>query len=122
MVTKVNIHRREQIKKHIRKIVRGTEQRPRLVVFRSLKHIYVQIVDDTSRNTILSVSTLSEDVKTAIQGAKGKQAVAKQVGLAIAKRAVDKKIKQVVFDRNGYLYHGVIKALADGAREGGLKF
>ncbi len=122
MVTKGNINRRQQIKKHIRKTVRGTGARPRLVVFRSIKHIYVQVVDDLQMKTVTSASTLSADVKTAIQEAKDKKSIAKQVGIAIAKKAVEQNIKKVVFDRNGYLYHGVIKALADGAREGGLEF
>ncbi len=122
MVTKGNINRRQQIKKHIRKTVRGTTGRPRIVVFRSIKHLYVQVVDDLQMKTITSASTLSPDVKTAIQEAKDKKAIAKQVGIAIAKKAVEQNIKKVVFDRNGYLYHGVIKALADGAREGGLEF
>ena len=122
MVTKGNINRRQQIKKHIRKTVRGTGARPRLVVFRSIKHLYVQVVDDLQMKTVTSASTLSPDVKNAIQEAKDKKAIAKQVGIAIAKKAVEQNIKKVVFDRNGYLYHGVIKALADGAREGGLEF
>ena len=122
MITKINLHRREQIKKHIAKTVHGTMERPRLVVFRSLKHLYVQVVDDTQSKTILTVSTLSKDVQSTLGEKKDKKTVAKQVGMATAKKAIEKNIKKVVFDRNGYLYHGVIKALADGAREGGLEF
>lgn len=122
MITKKNIHRREQIKKHIQKTVRGTTERPRLVVFKSIKHIYAQVVDDTSSKTVLCVSTLSADVKNTLQGDKDQKSIAKQVGIAVAKKAVEQNIKKVVFDRNGYLYHGVVKSLADGAREGGLVF
>jgi len=122
MVTRGNSNRRQQIKKHIRKSVRGTTQRPRLVVFRSIKHLYVQVVDDLQMKTLSSASTLSADVKNTLQEVKDKKSIAKQVGLAIAKKAKEQNIKKVVFDRNGYLYHGVIKALADGAREGGLEF
>lgn len=122
MVTKGNIYRRERIKKHIQKTIKGTLERPRLVVFKSLKHIYVQVVDDTQSKTVLATSTLAEEVRSAVQDVKDRKSVAKQVGISIAKKATEKNIKRVVFDRNGYLYHGVIKALADGAREGGLEF
>ncbi len=123
MSTKTHSSRRERIKKHIEKTVRGTTNRPRLVVYRSLKHIYAQLVDDTSSRTVLCVSTLTDDVKNNLQsGAKDRKTVAKQVGIAVAKKAIENKINTVVFDRNGYLYHGVIKSLAEGAREGGLKF
>ncbi len=122
MVTKRKPHRREQIKKHIQKTVRGTTERPRLVVFRSLKHIYVQVVDDLQAKTVLSTSTLAKDVIAALPEKKDRKSKAKQVGIAIAQKAKEQNIKRVVFDRNGYLYHGVIKALADGAREGGLEF
>ncbi|MBI5214781.1 MAG: 50S ribosomal protein L18 [Ignavibacteriae bacterium] len=123
MSTKTHSSRRERIKKHIEKTVRGTTARPRLVVYRSLKHIYAQLVDDTSSKTVLGVSTLSEGVKTVLQtGAKDKKSIAKQVGIAVAKKAIENNIKTVVFDRNGYQYHGVVKSLAEGAREGGLVF
>ncbi|MBI3195389.1 MAG: 50S ribosomal protein L18 [Ignavibacteriae bacterium] len=123
MSTKTHSSRRERIKKHIEKTVRGTTNRPRLVVYRSLKHIYAQLVDDTSSKTVLGVSTLSEDVKTVLQtGAKDKKSIAKQVGIAVAKKAMENNIKTVVFDRNGYQYHGIVKSLAEGAREGGLVF
>ncbi len=109
-------------KKHIRKNVSGTTDRPRLVVFRSLKHIYAQLIDDTAEKTLLTVSSLSKDLKESLAEAKTKTDVAKIIGLNIAERAKKIKIEKVIFDRSGYLYHGRVKALADGAREGGLKF
>jgi len=113
---------RARKKKHIRKSVLGTPERPRLCVFRSLKHIYVQLIDDTSQKTILTVSTLSKDLKADLSKAKNKIEVAKLIGLNIAQKAKDMKLEHVVFDRAGYLYHGRVKAVADGAREGGLIF
>ena len=105
----------------VRQKVRGTEERPRLCVFRSAKHIYAQIIEDTTGKTLLSVSTISKDVAGDVKYP-GNIEAAKAVGTAIAKKALDKKIKQVVFDRNGFLYHGRVKALADAAREAGLSF
>ena len=84
--------------------------------------MYAQIVDDAQQKTLVSVSTLSKDLRDELKGVKGNKQLAKQVGAAIAKKAQQNNIKKVVFDRNGYLYHGVVKALADGAREGGLEF
>jgi len=107
----------------IRKKVTGTAERPRLAVYRSLNHIYAQLVDDLGGRTILTVSSLSKDVvpaKTA--GAKGKLDASKRVGKQIAALAKEKGIDRVCFDRGGYLYHGRVKAVADGAREGGLNF
>ena len=103
----------------LRKKVVGTAERPRLVVFRSLKHMYAQIVDDDRGVTIASASDLSKDVKA--DGA-GKTGVAKGVGKLLAQRAKEAGISQVVFDRGGYPYHGRVKAVADGARDGGLEF
>lgn len=100
----------------IRKTVKGDSERPRLCVFRSAKHIYAQIINDDTHSTVLSVSSLSLDVKN------GSKESAKKVGLKIAEEANKKGIKQVVFDRNGFIYHGRIQALAEGAREGGLNF
>lgn len=100
----------------IRKTVQGTEQRPRLCVYRSGKHIYAQIVNDVARSTIVAESSLSIE-----QNVSGKD-LAKLVGQKVAKAALSKNITNVVFDRNGYLYHGRVKSLADGAREGGLNF
>jgi large subunit ribosomal protein L18 len=99
----------------IRKTVKGTDERPRLCVFRSGKHMYAQIINDVAGTTLLTVSSLGKDEKTGID-------MAKFVGVEVAKAATAKNIKDVVFDRNGYLYHGRVKSLAEGAREGGLNF
>ncbi|HEY4798074.1 MAG TPA: 50S ribosomal protein L18 [Bacteroidia bacterium] len=112
--------RRLKIKRKIRSKLSGTSTRPRLTVFRSNKEIYAQLVDDTSGKTITTVSSNGKK-DSAIKGAT-KSDKAKSVGAAIAKLAVEKGIQEVVFDRNGYLYHGRVKAVADGAREAGLKF
>lgn len=100
----------------IRKTVNGSQERPRLCVYRSAKHIYAQLIDDVQHKTILTVSSLTVDEKL-----NGKD-MAKRVGKAVAEASVKKGIKSVVFDRNGFIYHGRIQALADGAREGGLNF
>jgi len=105
----------------VRHKVRGNAQVPRLSVYRSLHHIYAQVISDESGRTLAAASTLSPDLKTALKTARNLTA-AKEVGKAIAARCLDKGISQVVFDRNGFLYHGRIKALADAAREAGLKF
>jgi len=111
--------RRYRIKKRIRKIVSGTAERPRLNVFRSNKQIYAQLIDDMSGKTLMAVSSLNKD----FVGAEGtKSEIALKVGKAIAEKAIASGITAVVFDRNGYLYHGRVKQLADAAREGGLKF
>lgn len=103
-------------KKHIKKVVRGTTDRPRLSVFRSAKHIYAQVIDDETGRTLASASTLKQD------GSTGNKAAAKAVGEAVGKAALSANVETVVFDRNGYLYHGRVAALAEGAREAGLKF
>ncbi len=108
-------------KKRIRKNISGSQDRPRMSVFRSAKHIYAQIIDDTKGVTLVAASTLDPEYKDAPVDGK-KQDVAKAVGNLIGKRALDKGIKKVVFDRNGFLYHGRVKALSDGAREAGLEF
>ena len=108
---------RQRVHARIRQRMQGTSERPRLNVYRSLNHIYVQIVDDATGQTLVSASTLSAKLKTG-----GNVAAAKEVGKLVAERAQQKGIKRVVFDRGGYLYHGRIKALADAAREGGLEF
>lgn len=100
----------------IRKKVKGTEERPRLCVFRSAKHMYAQLVNDATGVTILSTSSL--DVKTDKTG----KELAKEIGAQLAKKALSKNIKDVVFDRNGFIYHGRVQSLAEGAREGGLNF
>jgi large subunit ribosomal protein L18 len=112
---------RQKRKKRIRKRVFGTEQRPRLSVFRSAKHIYAQIVVDSTGSTILAASTLSPEIRIEIGDLK-KSDAAKKVGEWIGRKAAEKNIRRVVFDRNGFLYHGRVKALADGARESGLEF
>ena len=108
--------RRNSIRTRIRRTIKGTTERPRLSVFRSNKQIYAQIIDDVKGVTIASTSSVAIDTK-------GKKAeLAKEVGKAIATKATEAGIKAVVFDRGGYLYHGRVKALAEGAREGGLQF
>jgi large subunit ribosomal protein L18 len=106
----------------IRKKVMGTSERPRLTVFRSLNHIYAQLVDDLSGRTILTVSDRDKEVAPKLGSAKGKIEAGKLVGKQIAARAKEKGIERVCFDRGGYLYHGRVKAVAEGAREGGLNF
>jgi len=108
-------------KVRVRKKVKGTPERPRLNVFKSSRHIHAQIIDDTKGVTLLAVSSISPDLKSDIVYT-GNIEAAKKVGAAIAKKALDKNIVSVVFDRNGFLYHGRIKALADAARENGLSF
>jgi large subunit ribosomal protein L18 len=112
---------RERRKLRIRRKISGTAERPRLSVFRSSKHIYAQVVDDVNGTTVAHASTLSRDVRSAITEAT-KVDAAKSVGQAIAKLLLEKGVSSVVFDRNGYLYHGRVRALADAAREAGLKF
>lgn len=114
--------RRERRRSRIQKQIKGTTTRPRLVVFRSLRHIYAQVIDDTTGRTIVAVSSLVPGVVETKPEKGGKSAIAKLVGAEIAKRALEKGIQQVVFDRNIYAYHGRIKALADSAREHGLQF
>jgi large subunit ribosomal protein L18 len=112
------VEARGRIRERIRRKVSGTAERPRLAVYRSLKSIYAQVIDDANGRTIVSASSLEKDA-----GAKGANAAAaKAVGALIAKKAKDNGITKVVFDRGGYLYHGNIKALADAAREAGLEF
>lgn len=112
---------RQRRKYRIRNKISGDSERPRLTVFRSAKHIYAQIVDDTAGATVASVSTLSRDLKGTLSS-DDKTVAAKKVGALIAKICLEKKIDKVVFDRNGYLYHGRVKALAEAAREAGLQF
>jgi large subunit ribosomal protein L18 len=104
----------------IREKVRGTDSKPRLCVFRSLHHIYAQVIDDSQGNTLASASTIDPDIKGEINSKK-KIAQAELVGTLLAKRAMDMGIKRVVFDRGGYKYHGRVKTLAEAARKGGLK-
>jgi len=109
-------------KGHIRKHISGTAERPRLAVYRSLNHIYAQLVDDQAEKSIMSVSDLSADIKTNIKKDTTKTEKSVMVGELIAKKALKKKINTVVFDRGGFKYHGRIKALADAARKAGLEF
>ena len=124
MRIKTKEDRRDRIKHRIRKRVRGTEARPRLTVYRSVTHIYVQVVDDMAGRTIESASS----VEPSVNGAFGKQAKggnaagAQVIGKTIAQRLLEKGVKRVVFDRNGFLYHGRVKAVADAAREADLEF
>jgi large subunit ribosomal protein L18 len=124
MRIKTKEDRRDRIKLRIRKRVRGDDARPRMTVFRSLAHIYVQVVDDMTGKTIVAASTVEPTMKAALPGKArgGNIAGAKHVGKTVAERLAEKGIKRVVFDRNGFLYHGRIKAVAEGAREGGLEF
>ena len=124
MRIKTREDRRDRIKHRIRKRVQGTEVRPRLTVFRSVSHVYVQVVDDMSGRTIASASSVEPSLKGtfAKQAKGGNVAGAQAVGKTIAERLIDKGVKRVVFDRNGFLYHGRIKAVADAAREAGLEF
>ena len=105
----------------IRKKISGTSDRPRLAVFRSLKHIQAQLIDDTTGKSLIGVATYSSDVRDRLASLEGKCAQSKEVGRTLAQKAKEAGISRVVFDRGGYLYHGRVKALADGAREGGLK-
>lgn len=120
-VIEVKQQRRQRRKKRVRKRVCGTAERPRLSVFRSLKNIYAQIIDDTAGRTLVEASTQSKDLRGVLSYG-GNVAAASQVGKLLAERALAHGIKQVAFDRNGYRYHGRLKALADAAREAGLKF
>jgi large subunit ribosomal protein L18 len=109
-------------RKRVRTKVRGTPQRPRLSVFRTAKHIYAQIIDDTAARTLVDASSVSKELRSVIQGKGGNKAGAALVGEFIAKRAAGKGINRVIFDRNGFLYHGRVKTLADSARQHGLEF
>ena len=119
MITKTN-RKMERARRHarVRRKISGTAERPRLCVYRSNTNLYVQVIDDVAGKTLVSASTLDKEVKTKYAN----KEAAKEVGALIAKRALEKNIKDVVFDRGGYIYHGVIKELADAAREGGLNF
>lgn len=119
MITKTN-RKLERTRRHarVRTKISGTAERPRLCVYRSNTNLYAQVIDDVTGNTLVQASTLDKEVKTK----HANKEAAKEVGKLIAKRAVEKKITNVVFDRGGYIYHGVVKELAEAAREGGLVF
>ncbi len=122
MNIKEKIKKRERRKKRVRSKIKGTKERPRLSVFRSNKHIYCQLIDDLEGRTLLSASSLELKNSKVDKKFTRKVAIAFEVGKLIAKKALKKGIKKVVFDRGCYKYHGRVKALAEGAREGGLKF
>ena len=119
MITKTN-RKAERERRHIRvrRKISGTAECPRLCVYRSNKNLFVQVIDDVAANTLVSASTLDKEIKTK----HANKEAAKEVGALIAKRALEKNIDTVVFDRGGYIYHGVVKELAEAAREAGLKF
>ena len=119
MVSKTN-RKLERTRRHlrVRTKISGTPERPRLCIYRSNTNIYAQIIDDVAGCTLVAVSTLDKDVKTKHSN----KEAAKEVGTLIAKKAIEKNIKTVVFDRGGYIYHGIVKELAEAAREGGLEF
>ena len=119
-IKKTRMRRRRQMR--IRKRLLGTADRPRLTIFRSLKHIQAQLIDDVNGRSLMGISSNASQLKDQLQTIEGKCNKSREVGKALAERARDAGISQVVFDRAGYLYHGRVKALAEGAREGGLKF
>ena len=122
-MAKTNPKRKARLrrKRHIRKSIFGTTERPRLSVFRSNKHIYAQIIDDVQGCTLVAASSMSADIAESISNG-GNRAAAEKVGTLVASRAKEKGISEVVFDRNGYLYHGRVASLAQAARDGGLVF
>ena len=122
MINKINKNK-DRLKRHkrVRAKVKGTAEAPRLSVYRTLNHIYAQIIDDVKGNTLVTASTLDKALKGALEG-KDKKAQAYAVGELIAKKAIEKNITAIVFDRGGYLYTGRVQSLADGARKGGLQF
>lgn len=118
---KVKKARRDKIRRRIKASTRGTAERPRLSIFKSSKHVYLQLINDREDATITSVSTKSVDLRDELKDKEPMES-AKILGTAIAKAAVDQGINKVVYDRSGYKYHGIVKAAAEGAREGGLDF
>ncbi len=119
MITKTNRKlERERRHRRVRRKISGTAECPRLCIYRSNSNVYAQIIDDVKGVTLVSASTLDKEVKTK----KSNKEAAKEVGTLIAKRAIEKKIESVVYDRGGYIYHGIVKELAESAREAGLKF
>ena len=122
MIKKTTKEQRAKVKSRVRKKIFGTAERPRLTIYRSLHHVYAQIIDDTKSRVVASSSTLSPELRDELKSVKSKKEVAKKVGVAIAQKALQNNVKMVVFDRSGYAYHGVVKSLAEGAREAGLKF
>ncbi|MCU0508056.1 MAG: 50S ribosomal protein L18 [Anaerolineae bacterium] len=121
MADNTSLEARKRRHERIRRHIHGTAERPRLNVFRSLEHIYVQVIDDDLGYTLVTASTKDPELREQLDGL-NKSQQATRVGQLVARRAIDKGLKKVVFDRGGYPYHGRVKALADGAREGGLEF
>ena len=117
---KTKAERRIWRKKRIRKKVQGSPERPRLSVFRSASHIYAQVIDDDTHKTVVAASSLSKEISK--EDKPNKTEIAKKVGALLAQKCIENNIKRVVFDRNGFVYHGRIRALAEGARESGLEF
>ena len=119
MITKID-RKEQRVRRHarVRTKISGTAERPRLCVYRSNSNLYVQVIDDVKATTLVSASTLDKEIKTKHSN----KEAAKELGALIAKKALEKDIKTVVFDRGGYIYHGVVKELAEAAREGGLEF
>ena len=122
MLTDIGTPRRRLRQRRVRKKLRGSDARPRLTVFRSPRHIYAQLISDEGGRTLAAASSLSKEIRDALAGKTGNRDAAKQVGQLIARRALDAGIRKVVFDRNGFLYHGRVQSLADAAREAGLEF
>lgn len=118
---RVKTERRNKIRRRIRSTITGTAERPRLAIFKSSKHVYLQLINDRESVTITSVSSVSADLQEDLAD-KSKKEAAELIGQTLAKTALDMGIKKVVFDRGGYKYHGIIKSAADGARDGGLDF
>lgn len=114
--------RKERKIKRVRKNLFGTPERPRLTVFKSLNHIYAQVIDDSNSKTLASASTLTKEIAAELASAKSNIEKSKIVGNLVAKKAIEAKVEKVVFDRGMYQYHGRVQAIADGARDGGLKF
>lgn len=113
---------RKRNKAHVRKKISGTQERPRVTVFRSAKHIYGQAIDDVSATTLTSVSSQDKEIREKLESYSGNKASAQAVGKALGERLKEKGHETIVFDRNGYLYHGRVKSFADGIREAGIKF
>jgi large subunit ribosomal protein L18 len=122
MITTNKYERRARRKKSVRRKVNGTTERPRLSVYRSLSHFYAQVIDDAKMHTIVAASSADKEIKAKVDAATSKLEVSKAVGELLAQRATAAGVKQVVFDRNGFIYHGRLKAFADAAREAGLSF
>jgi len=117
-----NKNKRVRSKTKIRKVISGTTERPRLTIYRSLDNIYAQIIDDSTGKTLISASSLTKELAEDLKKAAGKVQRSKTIGTYIGKKALEQNINTVVFDRNGYRYHGRVQAVAEGAREAGLKF